>query len=373
MLENRGYRISCGCINDGNIWCTSYIGNMILKISVESKSIEYVAGFEQEPSITMGLYRAAESNGDNVIFIPGYAKNVTIFNCNTKSMSCINVEEYLPIVNTLRVISYYVFDNKLWLFPAADVPTVIIDLDSYEIETDDSFAKIIRDYNKTKIISLGRHLAVNNERIIYAAGKENYFIDYNLINRCGKLIELPSDIAMGGDIVLNNDEVWFSRCGFKGIGKYNIITNQLDLYDYDIDSSLLKKNVRTGDNRLKAQPFQNMILLGDYLWLLPLNTNCIVKFNIKNNKFEIAYKINGTGMDSECFDNFWTSLGSVVSGNKIFIMPYCYNRMIEIDTGSGNVSEFGLSYDKTLANKYSGCEDVINLQDYIDMLVKCRW
>ena len=314
---------------EDNIWFIIYNDDVLYRISLSDNVVYYEMGITKDEMLHGVWNNLICIDSNTIAIISSNINKVYIYTIDDHAVKIINLCEYLNMNECATTMASFLYNDKLCIILTANEPLVMIDINTLDIELDYDFMENIR--NKIIRDTQGKHIQVIGDFIYFISGGNSFIYKYDLFHRKGDVIDLEKDMDLGGNILIDEDKIWFYQRGCFGIYRYNIDNESIDYFENNLVSD---SEIFTTKN---LQLYQKLEKYKNYIWLVPMNTRSLYRFNIVDKKFELIT----TFENNKCtFDNKkWFSVACCVYKEKLFIMPFEYDRVVVVNLESEAIFE----------------------------------
>lgn len=271
--------------DDGEyLWFTSIEYNALFKMSKRTFQVDYIGSFPGEEMYGYRLYTTINEWNDKLFFTPCSACEIGVYDMRNKRFEKINIgilrsdNDLLKAKYAKKFVSSFLYNNALILIPCCYDNIIIYDIVTGEV----SLQKNLFEHFYTKYKDYTTSLDAEFYLCWFARRLSESEIVFNL--HCNKNILVFYNLETENfrEQAIGNEKGTFSLIECDGRRVY--------LYDISTDM-LVKWEMETGQysechfaDKLPAfqacafeGSFVNMKILGEWLYLIPANTNVALK------------------------------------------------------------------------------------------------
>ncbi len=274
--------------DDGEeLWFTSIEYNALFKMNKQTSEIEYAGSFPDEEWNVYRLYTSINEWEGKLLFTPCAACEIGIYDKIKKQFKKVNIglskqdNDISKIKYGKKFVSGFIYNHTLILIPCCYDKTVFYDINNDKINVSDELYKYFYAKYNSFATSLDSQFyfcwyakRINHSEIIFDLHcNQNIVVIYNLVT--GKFRERKA-----GD---KNRSFSLIEYYDKSVYLYDEMADVLvrwELYTDEVIeyyiADILPEFQACGLNH----SFVNMIILENWLYLIPANTNMAVKINI---------------------------------------------------------------------------------------------
>lgn len=339
--------------------------NSLCKIDRNSYEMEEIAVFKGS-LIDMELYtRAIIHANKKLFFIPGRAANIAIYDMNTKLLRYLYIKDEREC-SGCKFGAAFLFNRYLYLFPQflpcnniykIDVVNETIEYLSFDLKCIDGETEIMGNFVFGEIYDNHAWISLGN----YPG-----FAKFDFYTEKLEIIKLNSDCCTIRDICLFRNQVF-------------LLDENSNVIKYDLKECTEKQILNNQDIN---ESYSRILYKNQKLWLLPMTANKIAKIKISD------FNISFIDLPEECVEYLrWSKRRGKVTDywidkNKLYLWPFCLDRMIIIDlekekissrkilTSKEKIKELKKTYVKMFfAEDKSICQENLNsIINYINVL-----
>ena len=268
------------------LWFTSIEYNALFKLNKCTFHVNYMGSFPNEELYGVRLYTSINEYNGKLFFTPCTAHEIGVYDIEKKCFEKINIgisrkdNDLSKIKNAKKFASSFFYKDSLILLPCCYDRVVVCHISTGKV----SFRNSLFEYFYAKY---GNYTTSSDGQFYlcwFAKRISETNIVFNL--HCNRNILIFYDLATGefSEQVIGNEKRSFSLIEYD--------MEQVYLYDIN-DDMLIKWDIETNeyfechiaDKLPEFQPcglaysFSNMVVLGDWLYLIPASTNVAVKIN----------------------------------------------------------------------------------------------
>jgi len=287
--SNRYSRIGIfDLFDDGEqLWFTSTEYNSLFKINKQTFKTEYVGSFPNEEWDVCRLYTSINEYEGRLFFTPCAAHEIGVYDTFHKQFRKINIgisksdNDISKIKYGKKFVSGFIYNNTLILIPCCYDKMIIYDISNDKVYADDELFKHFYKKYKASVTSpdLQFYLCwfakkMNESEIVFNLHcNRNIVVIYNLATR--KFIEREA-----GD---KNRTFSLIEYDGKYVFLYDEKADILLRWEKDTDKAVefhIKRMLPEFQPCGLNHSFVNMVVFEDWLYLIPANTNAVVRINV---------------------------------------------------------------------------------------------
>ena len=327
-------------IHEGYMYLCDNMMNAIFRMDMRSLKTEFIGRYDKELLDALLLCRRVKKHNDKLIFFPGNADSIAIFDISSGKMECKSIKERIPDSRFLKVIGYVEHDEHVLMIPALFQNMLVdYDLTSGSIkETVDWPAVFLNDIlnenglSPEYISSCFNFLDISMFRLDYS----DYWIRKDWKNNTSELVRM--DTPKSG--------LMFSK-GANGC-VYGIERGKRDIFKYnDCDRSMKPLTYKISGISTDIKGWHMIIEAGNQTFLLDDSQSALYEYLPKDNK---ANFISGIEKDEMTFGDYrakWPLYwGYRVLEEKLYLFPYGASRMTIIDLVDGKTEYVDIRIEK---------------------------
>ena len=183
-------------VDNDEAWVAHLDFNALLKVNLKTEKTYYITSFEEDKEIQSYLFIKVLKIGRNVILIPGFAKNIYIY--DTEEERVVYKRSITDIYKTpIAFCDACIIENKIYCFPyEVNKPITIIDIHDFDEEL---FIELSNNTNSNgyynKCIALGNVIYAVNPLSNYltCVDTENNRVSYILVDISGGMSAITAN------------------------------------------------------------------------------------------------------------------------------------------------------------------------------------
>lgn len=268
---------------NGKIWIALLNRNGICEINKETRCARILKIFEEESLTNDNLYSHIEKFENNLVFTPGMAEKIAIYNLEYDSLFYISLSPlehlYKESMDGIKFWNTFQYQSDIYMFGYSYPAIIKIDMNSMELTyiTDwvDEVEKDIQYGNMDGYFSDGHVLC--GDLVLVPVGCMNAVLELNLKNGHTKIKHLKVSMkGIGGLSSLDGNIMWI-------VGRSNI-TNRISCWNRQTDT--INEFLLTDIDENMYAPFYAPICIESKILLVPLTASCIYEINIYTGKIK---------------------------------------------------------------------------------------
>lgn len=344
----------------GNIWYSAIERNGLYKYDLKKKRNEFVCFFDEEKILKKEIHRSCLAVANQLFFLPFNGKHIHIYNLDSFTMEAIEFCEC--VIDSFSVM------NEIWMICGGNGERLFV------YNTDNRKIREVSEYGDA-IKKLGEH---GGRRFNYYEGKIWF--------GC-----LASNQVANWDVRENKLNVYKTSIEdiFAVFPTENICwvvdRNTSNIYGWDYKEKVIV--YKTDNLRITAEKealsvstrfYNNICSCDNKIVFMPAYTDSLVIFN----KGEFTYY---TIKANERYKNMPKCFGYAKNKNKVYLVPFCTDEFIEIDSNATIENTYTMSdtlYCLPLSEKkkalqrinkelgYAIENEFLGLKDYIDIVTE---
>lgn len=256
--------------------------NALLRTNINTNNTEYIRRFDKESGCEK-LHSKAFTYGNYIWFIPHFGELIACFNTLNNEIEYFEIGEpfcYDGVMgdHILRdakgreyppkfVNAGYIDENRLFLVPADIQRMIIIDLEHREV-----IQREIDNNPREELLGVGACCGTKIWMAPYF-GKDIYIVDYN----SGESLRISKPKELGA---------------FYGLSAWKntiVISDNINrIFYYDANTYQMSEKKLNVDVLTNGKGVRDIKIIGDEVFLLPLDSELIIKYGIRSEKVEIC-------------------------------------------------------------------------------------
>lgn len=271
--------------DDGdNFWFTAIEYNALFKMSKYSFDVEYIGSFPDEEAYGHRLYTSINECSGKLFFTPCAAHEIGVYDMETHRFEKISIgisrgdNDLSQIKYGKKFVSGFVYDSILVLIPCCYDKIVSYDIAAGKVShQEDLFKYFCAKYNNS-ITSLDSQFylcwfarRLNESEIVFNLHcNKNILIFYNLKTGAFREQAIGSETGSFSLVECNDGQVYLYDTPADVLVKWEIETGKYS--ECRIADQLPEVQLCGLENS-----FVNMVVMGEWLYLIPANTNAAIK------------------------------------------------------------------------------------------------
>ncbi|MCI8996459.1 MAG: hypothetical protein HFI30_12390 [Lachnospiraceae bacterium] len=239
--------------------------NACFEIDKATGKTEYLFSFKGEKLLQDGLYYRIYSYGRELIFAPGYAKQICIWNMDTKEQTCHSIIGERDL--GYRYVDSYRIGDILWLFPSSlDQPIVTFDIKRRKTEYWNDYMTHIPEEVKDRGHPVFFRQYAKREKQAYTVLKNSpYLVRFDLEKRDASIKKIGDYLFT--DVGCDETAFWFSLLQSDSVIRWEPDSGFLEKFDsHEPDSGMGYSNIIENQGRILLIPnLDNKIMEPDLL------------------------------------------------------------------------------------------------------------
>lgn len=314
--------------------------------------------------------------GDDIFCIPGTAECIWVYQRQAKKFLKINVDN--PDHTECLMFWFCRYDNKLFAVSAGLKKIFEVNVDTkkaenvYSLEMDEKWPNIMID--GTKIYSL--------------LSTSNRLICFNVVNCESVVYDLPDIGKSFYTVCFDGERFWLSgwckeiyiwRPGDTAIETVIGLPKNFGIYDADGENIL---NCET--EIYDVQVFNESVLIGEYVWFIPYQTNQIIYVNCNTFEIRALEIVDEVETRQSILSRNWAEgkyrIQYVREKRYIGLFSFKNRCIYEIDADEKTVKKCSFSYSDSCLENYKHAlwneryeileRNEINIGNYLDGMMK---
>lgn len=333
-IEKDGYKeealIGDGIEHNGKLWCLCSNFNRMYCIDIAEGIVEKRIILENNYNSGIHLYSKILCISDSLYLIPFHSKMLVKYHIYSGEIQYIDFSNFCEeSVNGELFITGCCYKQYIFMFPYRYGNILRFDTKNNQIDFLELPNRIDNKYSKRSFV---RRSIVEKKHIWIAEDRGNLILQINVENMQGTWIEFPDHLHIR-DISLCNEEMLCLDISGKVI-VYNIKTKANSII-FDVESSQYGFVEKSKDS----------------IWLIPSNTNSIIRYTKEGQIKEIKYPDNFI-FSKNIINNCRRTFSNVYCNkSKMVIMPRCNNVLIEIDKIRDEIIFKKINFSKEVKEK----------------------
>ncbi len=325
--------------DDGErLWFSAIEYNALLAMDKQTLKVDYIGSFPNEDMYGARLYTTITESNGKLYFTPCSAHEIGVYDTRNKKFEKINIglsrfdNDMSQIKYVKKFVSGFINDSLLTLVPCCYETTVVCDITNNNISCHNE----LFDYFYSKY---RRHITSADSQFYlcwFAKRLNKTEIAFNLHSNTNIVVFYNLETRKFKEQKIGSEKRTFSLIEYDG--------TSLWLYDTKNDMLIRWKReneecseIRITDKLPDFKPcgmknsFLNMAVLGDYLYLIPANTNFVIQVNIETLDLVIIDTLS-----VECSDqNEGIAYSNLckVSDNKLYLFGNRSKQFVEYQQG----------------------------------------
>lgn len=295
-------------VDGGKVWFIPYFYNFLCSYDLHNGGI-CLEAILPETSLTGAdpdRYINLKKNGNIVVVVPSYGKNICLLNLETKDNSIINIDAKIPREKYHDVIC---IDNKLILLPDNATET-------YEIELCNENNKVIKYEERFN----GFLASIYRDDDIYAVKKDQFLYKRSRDTNYERYLINDKAICVDIDYLDDNTYVILDSNGYI----YLFCPKDKSIKTL-INSDISYHSIKVGGGKIYAFPNEN----GLFFDIFEIG---------KNKKRYYIDSVVNTEWTAQSFSR------AIYNDKKIYVMNLMINSIIEIDTVNDEVNTYIIDF-----------------------------
>ncbi len=309
---------------NGYMYLCDNVMNIIFRMDVESKEVEFIGRFSNEMLDSLLLCRKVKKYKDKVFFFPGNAESIAIYDTVSGKMKCVKIKKRIPDPRFLKVIGYIEREKSIVLVPAL-LKNSLIECDMLTgvvVEHEDWFDSFftgvsLGDEVKAEFISQCIDMGDVN---LFRLGFSNYWLRKDWRNKSSELLILETPPK---SLMFN---------GFHKTKIYGIERGEKKLIEYsDLEREIREVQYKLVELDVNPSGWQ-MIIEGDNrIFLLDRSECALFEYIPDNNEMKLFVRIEKDNVEFKDYREKWPAYcGYKIYDHCIYLFPYGSSRMVVI-------------------------------------------
>ncbi|MCL2046635.1 MAG: CDP-glycerol glycerophosphotransferase family protein [Oscillospiraceae bacterium] len=334
---------------DDDFWITPINFNSLFRINKQTMRVEHICIAQNEKLYQWRQYLSMVYIRNKIFFAPFSAKNIAVYSMIDGTYDYIEIPtpsfKITVKYNSDRKFSQILhYKNCLILIPNTYPGIIVYDLFSNKSKlitdwiilfeqyiTDDSLGYFYRGVIVEDIL----YLACSGANAVITMNLETYAYEMHLINN--------NNVGYSG-ICFDGECFWLLPATLGSIIKWNYTHGVLFEYDEYINDFVCEKYF----------PFQNISLVGQYIWVLAALGNKAYKINTKNNEVKIADEFQTELNNIRFSDSILTQNNFIlqtVDDDSLLAYSARSNRIILYENKKNNIKYYIITISNNDYNK----------------------
>lgn len=345
-------------IENDKMWFFANGFNALFETDLNNEVTKYLGSIPEEILSGVGLYFNMLKHGNKLYLVPANAENLAIFDLITLTVEIISVD--LP---RHKCFSAAIYDDMLIMFGCSSPDIVIYDLLRKKLKFIDKCCQYFKD---KKIINDRIFFRKNNcvlDNDIYVVScNSNVIIKYNAITEQIKVYELNVNTDGFFQITYDGVNFWISKWQGCTLFRWNEQTGEIEEFTFHEANTLYR--------------IADIIFEGKKIIAMPLeNSEYVAEFNMVNHKWGVNKQY--TDLIRNENPHPWGHIfpNSVQKNGVLYTYSGCKRNLIIYDTNKNDMKQVDIfvKYDeikRLLLNKNNIIKENNNLglEDFLKMV-----
>ncbi|WP_434752915.1 hypothetical protein [Paenibacillus amylolyticus] len=326
--------------------------NGFFRLDKKTWNVEHLGNFANEKMLDWRVYHSIHQSGNKLYFSPHSATAIAVYDITESTFEYID----LPVPKDINYNVHSKFskiiecEGSLYFIPLHYPGIVKLNMEDNSTELIDDWVDSVRENSNPELgfFSNGVH---DEERglLVLAFINADAVMEIDLIHKTTKLNVLGNGKYGYSDIVLINKGYWLLPLESPELVSFNIEDSSILKYKPNLE-------IKSAD---ELGPFQKILYFNDYLYLVPVGAQQMVKFSLVNDSYSYVddfcpASFQSNDLSSEIIHTGYFYVSSNAT-DHIYVTEKHSNLFIQFDPATGVLCEesITLSIDARNMNNFS--------------------